>query len=371
MLMSRRSVPLLFAALTVSSTSTAVAQSGVLVGVSTRSGYETLWIVRDPARPVHATIPELLVPRAEGWWRLGTVPICSTEGPEGQSMDVLWRARADSAPVISEICHEIPRGELPLPIYADDSVARDSVAKEPVRCSWGQIRIKFVSPEYLAVGERSGQTEECEPRGGRWYQSYYVSLFNGDSSLALSQFAATRVDSVGRVALSRAATDLAKDEMCDRVVEGFNPNELIEIGAAWFPSRVRGRWVPTLMEELGTGDCQLLPVVDVALSSTLTGHDSLRPSWAMLSKQVKALDDAFASPRGDLVMVRAHDSLFVHLGDGQKLGRRIGAIPFAEREIVMIQWATGRNVARWNQEIAAMIRRGLPSPKVVPPPKDP
>ena len=351
--------------------SSALAQSGVLVGVATPSGYETLWIVRDAARPVHATIPDLLVPRADGWWRMGTVPICSTEGPEGQSMDVLWRARADSAPVISEICHEIPRGEMPFPIYAEDSVARDSLTKEFVRCSWSRIEIKFVSPEYLAVGERSGQTEECEPRGGRWYQSYYVSRFNGDSSLALSRFAETPVDSIGRVALSRAASELTRDEMCTRVVEGFNAKELLDVGAAWYPAREQGRWMPVLMEELGTGDCQLLPVVDVGLSGALTGHDSLPTPWGVLARQVRGLVDAFTSPRGDLVIARAGDSLFVHLGAGAKLGRRIGAIPFTEREIVMIQWTTGRNVARWDREIAAMIRRGLSGPQVVPPPKDP
>jgi hypothetical protein len=347
------------------------AQSGVLVGVAAPSGYETLWIVRDAARPVHATIPGLLIPRADGWWRMGTAPICSTEGPEGQAMDVLWRARADSTPVISEICHEIPRGELPLPIYAEDSVARDSLAKEFVRCSWGRIEIKFVSPEYLAVGESSGQTEECEPRGGRWYQSYYVSRFNGDSAFALSRFAETPVDSIGRLALSRAATELTKDEMCTRIVDGFNAKELLEVGAAWYPSREQGRWMPVLMEELGTGDCQLLPVVDVALAVALTGHDSLRPPWDVLAKQQKGLVDAFTSPRGDLVIARTGDSLFVHLGDAAKVGRRIGALPFTGRQIVMIQWATGRSVARWNQEIAAMMRRGLPGPKLVPPPKDP
>ena len=349
----------------------AFAQSGVLIGTSSPAGYETLWIVRHASRPVHATIPDLLVPRADGWWRLGTAPICSTGGPETESMDVLWRARADSAPVISEICHELPRGELPLPIYAEDSVTRDSLAKEIVRCSWSRIEIKFVSPEYLAVGERSGQTEECEPRGGRWYQSYYVSRFNGDSSLALSRFAVARVDSIARLALAREARELAKDDMCERVVEGFNADELLEIGAAWYPSRGTGRWMPVLMEELGNGECQLLPVVDVALNAALTGHDSLRPSWSVLARQLKGVSDAFASPRGDLVIVRAADSLFVHAGAGEKLGRRIGAVPFREREIVMIQWATGRNVARWNKEIDAMMRRGLAGPKVVPPPKDP
>jgi hypothetical protein len=352
-------------------TTSASGQSGVLIGVAKPGGYETLWIVRDASRPLHATIPDLLVPRADGWWRVGTAPICPTGGPEDETMNVLWRVRADSAPVIAEICHELPRGELPLPIYADDSVARDSLSKELVRCSWSEIDIKFVSPEYLAIGERSGQTEECEPRGGRWYQSYYVSRFNGDSSLALPHFAPGKIDSVARLALARSAKDLAKDELCTNIVEGFNADELLEIGAQWYPSRVEGRWRPVLIEELGTGDCQLLPVVDVPLTAALTGHDSLKPSWASLARQRKGLADAFASPRGDLVIVRSGDSLLVHLGAGEGLGKRIGAIPFAQREIVMLQWATGRNVARWKEEIAALMRRGLAGPKVVPPPKEP
>ena len=283
-------------------------------------------------------------------------------------MQVLWRVRADSAPVIPEICHELPRGELPLPIYAEDSAAIDSLKREIIRCSWSELQIKFASPEYVAIGERSGQTEQCEPRGGRWYQSYYVSRFNGDSSLALAQFAATKVDSVGRLALARAATELAKDEMCHNIVAGFNANELIDVGSAWYPSRSGGRWVPVLMEELGTGECQLLPVVDVGLTRALTGPDSLHPSWAALARRVRGLHDALSSPTYDLVVVSTGDSLFVHLGGGA-LGRRIGAMPFREREIVMIQWATGRNVARWDQEIAAMLRRGLPDAKVVAPPQ--
>jgi hypothetical protein len=349
----------------------ALAQSGVLIGVSTPAGYETLWVVRDASRPLHATIPELLVPRADGWWRLGTVSICPTGGPEGQSMDVLWRARADSTPVISEICHELPRGELPLPIYVEDSAAADSARKELVRCSWSRIQINFVSPEYLAVGEQSGQTEECEPRGGRWYQSNYVSRFNGDSSLALTELSSPRADSVGRLALSSAAKELAKDEVCANIVEGFDSGELPEIGAAWYPSRFGGRWMPVLVEQLGMGECQLHPIVDIALNARLTGHDVLRPSWTVLSKQIKGLTDAFSSPSGDMVIVRATDSLFVYLGGREKLGRRVGAVPVSGREIVMIQWATGGNVARWDREIEAMVKRGLPVATVVPPPKDP
>jgi hypothetical protein len=299
------------------------------------------------------------------------VSICPTDETAHRSMNVLWRARADSAPIISEICHEIPRGELPIPIYIEDSAAAEAAKRELVRCSWSSIEIKFVSPEYLAVGEQSGQTEECEPRGGRWYQSYYVSRFNGDSALALAEVSTARVDSIGRLALAGDAKLLAKDEVCASVAAGFDPTELIEIGAAWYPSRATGRWMPVLVEQLGWAECQLQPVVDVELDSTFTGPDVLRPSWTGISRQVKDLKDAFSSPSGDLLIVRAADSLFVHLGARDKLGKRVDTVPFAGREIVMLQWATGRNVARWGREIEAMLKRGLPSPKVVPPPKDP
>ena len=231
--------------------------------------------------------------------------------------------------------------------------------------------MKFVSPEHIAIGETSGQTEECEPRGGRWYKSYYVSRFNGDSSFAVDQFGVSRVDSLGRLALVRAAKELRSDEVCTTLVEGFDANDVSAMGAQWYPTRVNGRWMPVLFHQIATGDCQLFPIVDIGLTAALTGHDSLPVPWNVLAKRVKGLQDVFGSPRGDLVIVRASDSLFVHMSAGEHLRQRIGAIPFPEQEIVMIQWATGRHAAKWNQEILAMLRRGLPEPRVLPPPASP
>jgi hypothetical protein len=367
--MNRRTVSLL-GALSVLSASSIAAQSGVLVGVATSSGYETLWIVGNASRPVRATIPSLLVPRSDGWWRLGTAGICPTGGPDDQMMHVLWRSRADSTPVVSEFCHELPRGELPLPIYADDSATADSLRKELVRCSWSRIDIKFVSPEYIAIGETSGQTEECEPRGGRWYQTYYVSRFNGDSLLPLSGFAERQIDSMGRVALAQAAKDLARDELCTNVAGHFDAAELVDVGSEWYPARVRGHWTPVVFTQLVTGECQLESVVETSLSRALTGPDSVRIAWTEIAKRVKGLEDAFTSPDGRVVLAHTGDSLLVHLGDGRSLGRRIAAVPFADRKIVMIQWATGRHVKRWNDEIAALVRRGLSEVRVLPPAKE-
>jgi hypothetical protein len=371
MLMTRRILCFALSVLSAPAAPSALAQSGVLIGVSKPVGYETVWIVRDSSRPIRAIIPDLLVPRADGWWRVGTVPICSTGGPESRSMDVLSRARADSTPIVSEICHELQRGDLPIPIQVEDSVVADSLKRQVVRCSWSNIKVKFVSPEHIAVGETSGQTEECEPRGGRWYQTYYVSRFHGDSLLAIAQFEGPRIDSLSRLVLAQAARELVRDDRCSTLVETLDPREAFEVGDQWYPSRLRGQWMPVLYNQIATGDCQLLPLVEVRLSGVLTGHDSLRPGWNLLAKQVKGLQDALASPRGDLVVVRASDSLFVHAAAGEQLGPRLAAVSFSEQQIVMIQWATGGRVARWNQDIIAMVRRGLHGPKVVSPPKDP
>jgi hypothetical protein len=358
------------------------AQSGVLIGVSAPPGrltdsashplrYQTLWIVRDAARPIRATIPDLLVPRADGWWRVGTVAICPTGGPPNEDVEVLWRARADSTPVVTELCHEVPRGDLPLLMHAEDSAAADSARRELVRCSWSEIQVKFLSPEHMAVGETTGQTEECEPRGGRWYQSYYTSRFHGDSSLALAELAGPRADSLGRIALSRVAREVAPEDLCTNILEGYQPGGLIDGGGAWYPSRDRGRWAPVLFEQVGTADCQLHATVEASLPRAFTSHDGLRPPWTALAKRIPALQDAFASPNGDLVIAKVRDSLLVYFADGRELSRRIAAVPLSAGEIVMIQWATGRHVARWNEEIATMMRRGLHAPRIVPPPKDP
>ena len=159
--------------------------------------------------------------------------------------------------------------------------------------------------------------------------------------------------------------------MCATVSDGITPDQMVEIGTAWYPWRIGGRWMPVVWEPLEGPECTLHPGVDVALTPAFTGPDSLRVSWSALAKRITGIEDAFTSPGGDLIVVRTADSLFVHLGERQQLGRRIAAIPFGKRELVMIQWATGRNVARWNQEVAGMMRRGLPAPKVVPAPRDP
>ena len=69
-----RSLALFFAVLTIARGSAALGQSGALIGVAKSGRYETLWIVGDASRPLRATIPALLVPRADGWWRVGTAP---------------------------------------------------------------------------------------------------------------------------------------------------------------------------------------------------------------------------------------------------------------------------------------------------------
>jgi hypothetical protein len=92
------------------------------------------------------------------------------------------------------------------------------------------------------------------------------------------------------------------------------------------------------------------------------------PSWAEIRRAHPAATDAFSSPSRDLVFVRVGDSLQIHAVSNGKVGPRTGAVNVGVRDVLMIQWATGSHVARWDAEIAAMLSRGLRAPHVIPAP---
>ncbi len=364
--MPLRTLALLFATLAVVPSSTALGQSGVLIGLSPGrtssdaeaqfAGYETMWVTMDGAGIRTRTIPELLVPRRSGWWRAGVAIGCSGQsGEESSVTEVLWtRPVSDTSDVLApEHCAD-----------STEAPQADSVESEVVYRSYGsrdcvvdQHEITFVAPNHIAVRSRSGQTETCEPRGGRSTSNADVTHLGSDSSASMTEL----LGSGGYRLVVSAVASNEESKSCE------SPGDA-EPGAGLYITRRAGRWRPVAFFRGWMMSCEVEEEVNATVLRSVTGPDALSTSWAEIRRAYASATDAFSSPSRDLVFVRVGDSLHVHGVSNGKVGAKLRAVNVGERSVLMIQWATGAHVARWDGEIAAMLTRGLRTPRVTPAP---
>src|SRR6185436_12189618 len=124
-------------------------------------GYRTLWISVTPTEAkVVADVPDLIIRRSSGFWRVGLSAVCDTTG----SHEVVWHIPVGSTP-------QLPSPLCPVPATpgASDTLARGSgdaspppEAEQP-RCNADEARILFGSASYVEAQYTTVQTEECEP----------------------------------------------------------------------------------------------------------------------------------------------------------------------------------------------------------------
>jgi hypothetical protein len=364
MAMRLRVLTLLFALPTVVGTSPAIAQSGVLIGLSSGrtssapeapfAGYETLWVSRNANGFYTRTIPDLLIPRRSGWWRVGVAVGCAGQsGEESSITEILWmRSASDTLHLLApEHC-------------ADSTEPRPDSAAEAAYPSYGArdcvthlYEITFVGPSHVAFRNRSGQTEICEPRGGRWTSNAYVRHLGSDSSASMTEL----LGPAGPQLVMSAFRSSEESKHCESPYAE-------DLQAELFITRRAGRWRPVAFLRGWMMSCEVEQEVRATLLRSVTGPDVVSPSWAEIRRAHPAATDAFSSPSRDLVFVRVGDSLQIHAVSNGKVGPRTGAVNVGVRDVLMIQWATGSHVARWDAEIAAMLSRGLRAPHVIPAP---
>lgn len=336
---------------------TANAQSaGVLIGVHRRemdeqpdsARYETLWIARTPRGVRRATVSELLVPRADGFWRVGVAATCVRD-PQWR-IDRLWMVKESTPPVVEEEC---PTVEASAVLFTGDSADRATRDTMTIVCAIENIQISFITGNFIGAEHYGAQTEECEPRGGRYDVTPVVTRWGSDSSLSLPAVGGSRADSAV-VRATRLAFRKAPEECSDFVADTTNFEWAQSHVGNWYVARDRGQWRAHVFGHVYGSDCSFDAPVDLALPRSFTGHDALRPSWAAIKRAVPKAVDAVASPNGDMVVVLTGDSLSAFAGSGTKLGARLMVMPFARQDVVMVQWATGPSVARWDAEVARL-----------------
>jgi hypothetical protein len=315
--------------------------SGVLIGFRAPSAandsgprYRTLWIVGSHQSARSVLVTDLLVPRQDGFWRIGVAGICGDYNGESQ-IDTLWTSRATKRVELRKSCPTVTMGNA------------------EVVCSVRKTEIDFVNGRYIGVSETSGQTEQCEPRGDRFNYSRTVRKWEGDS-LAFGDVAAVAGDSAFARA-ARLAVDSASKEECEHHIgDADSRAEEARAISDWYVARGRGRWIAGVSRSIYGSPCSFSAAIDLRLPASFTGHDNLKPSWRTIERAVPAAVDAMTSPAGDLVIVLTPDSLFAYSSAGNALGARVFAMPFQRERVVMIEWAVSKSAARWAREIARL-----------------
>ena len=337
--------------------------SGVLIGIR-RQGmesnpdsahYETQWISKGPGGVRRTVVPELLVPRADGFWRVGVAATCVRD-PQWR-IDRVWMVPSSTTPVVQEDCPTVAASAVHYLVDSADQAGLDTMT---VVCAIDNIDISFITGNFIGAEHYGAQTEECEPRGGRYDLTPVVTRWGSDSSLALLEVAGTRAEPA-LVRAAHVAFRKAPEECSDFAADTTNFEWAQSHVEHWYVARDRGRWRAHVFGHIYGSECSFDAPVDLTLPRSFTGHDTLRPSWASIKRVVPKAVDAVASPNGDVVIVLTGDSLSVFAGKGTALGAHFVTMPFVRQNVVMVQWATGANVARWEAEVARLARTAGPA----------
>jgi len=296
--------------------------------------FSTYWITWRNGRAENVRRMEgLVVPRASGFWRLAVTRACSgTTGDEMRCADTLWAAP----------------GSRPLPRI------RAWKPDDPI-CAYRHFEILFASPTVLSVVHEEGGSEACDPDTER---SYTVRTYESPEPVrfsSLGQGAAAAFQDAAKRAINYggAPPPQPQDEMCHT-----DPEE----DASWIVNRAATAWIAELLQERHRGICRLSAPIKWELPTSLVGYEEAMLDSSAIGRALPGALQAFPSPGGTVALVVYRDTMRLHSLLPGALEATLLDLPKAE--VVMVQWATGRSVARWTQMLAPL--GGQRPPQVTP-----
>lgn len=368
------------------------ADVGLLVGLS--SGY-TLWIApQDGELRVISKKPYLLVPRADGFWWVGTVQRCGVEEFNGEGMNIteagaflsrsesmfvarvgdtarvtldgvecdvaerqVMAKRAASARAYADSLARTGDSTALHALVADSGATHDEAVTEDLECSINTRGITFVSASAISVEEREITTEFCSPAKYSTSGSNVVTRFNSTDQIPLRPL-------LRRAERVRVANEFSGSGLCG-FEEGMTEDHVDD---SWAVRREEGSWRAKFFVDgplacRGGSEMELSP----RLPSSFTGDAPLPLKWADIQRSVPSLRDAAADPTRAFMALIVGDTLsIVRVRDG-RLAESLIKVPlgWAVEQFVMLRWATGAEIARWNRVIPKLSE---PVVIVTPPP---
>ena len=307
--------------------------SGVLLGYwdpGWREEHRTLWIHHAGDNAAAEVIPGLLIPRQTGFWHVGKYFTMSAE--DWADEEHLWAAPASRHPVMT-----LADGE------------HFSQGWENGMCEHISREVHFVGPSYISYTLQTEVSCGVHPDSDTELRVVLLDQLEGDR-IPVARFLGPAAPAAIREAVARA-----EESDC------FEKPHVDERN--WQIDRRQGHWSAEGWAEThricGYG---FDFTIGLPLPESVVGYDRLPADWAALKQSIPGLFDALCSPTGDLLIATTEKDLQVYRLDHGKLGRMILRRTWTQLHmdsgdgwerlpLVMAQWATGPNVARWTREL--------------------
>jgi hypothetical protein len=329
----------------------------------TAGSLRTVWLaVEDPSHPATVTpveIPDLLLPRRTGFWRLGLLGTCA----EDDFLDVNDKVLGASVDVADHLW-SAPAGQRPrveLDDTTDPPERPGSCARHDMFCSIDRrTQIYWVWPDYVSAD--FGIESDCGAHPDREF-GFTVRRTNDLT------FEARIADVFGSPAETRAegaAAAAVRERSAMAPAAAGSCTEDARFDAwRWHVEREAGGWktvgwMPT--SRICGGGIDF--AIDGALARITGRRASDRDRWAALHASTPQLTDAHFSPGARWVIGQTTTGLLMFAPDAPQ--QPVARIPLTDDEsIVMVEWATGTSVARWAAEARRAREAGQVQPIVV------
>jgi len=285
-----------------------------------RAAYRTLLIARDDDTFVVRTDEDdLLVPRAAGFWRVGTKRSIYNNWVE----DFVW-AGAEG----------IPRTLAGIQPYNGEY------------CKGHRKQIVlYAGPRYVSLEQRSAGY--CEGAAHPWF-------FNTLATVPIDStvHSGLPIDAVlGEAAYQ--ALQASVRSFLDSLEDGEYRAAFIEEpdAANWGLRRQAGRWTVggrlEAAEEIYRDIYVDLPL-SLAVPTALTGGEAPLTNWARIQSFATDAVDAFIAPDRDWMIILHPDRLTVHAIQGDAVSATVLTLPSAPgTRAVLVQWARSTRLQRW------------------------
>lgn len=290
-----------------------------------RPAYHTVMIVKRGERiSIAGNADGLLVPRGNGFWRIGSKRSVYNDWVE----DFIWSAPTGRTPEYPGI--QVFNGEY---------------------CKGNRVqKILFVGERHLTIGQHS--SGYCEGAAHPWSFDN-LAFVPIDSTTHMGLYIADVLGPDAEQVLNNAAErylgEIENPERRARLSEVPDP-------ANWGIVRREGRWVLIGRLDASSEASQgvyadfLLPLAPPA---SLVGRSVLFPNWREIRAFAPDAIDAFTSPNRDLLVIVHRARLTAHpIVDGQIGPAALTLQLRPEARPVLARWTTGPRVQQWATRLA-------------------